>query len=167
MEKWKHLYDMLQQDIALCLQKHLDKQAEIECCFQISRNYCNKLWRSMEGYAFELAEEEIEFYKIIAPQFNSHVEYYNMIYHAELFRPKADALEAKDFWMRQAERMDKFIKMHVGFYEYYTSGRTDKDEELLIMPSSEEQEHRPMQYSEFIGKFLALHRYSSYIESQH
>ena len=120
-------YDQLLQDIKHCNEKELSEVEKVECCFQI----CNKYWtivrESVRKHEFEDPKEEIEFFKKVKPLFTCLIEFYNLVYHALLFIPEHDFLEEKRFWQRESKRLEKFIEENKEFYEYYKTGKTDKD----------------------------------------
>jgi RteC protein len=156
--EWLQIYEAMQQDIALCQQKQMDKKTEIECCFHISQNYWAKIEKDIENYCFLSEQEEIEFYKEIKPLFKSSIRYYNYLYHAELFKPLENPTEASDFWIREKQRIEKFIAEHKDFYDYYKNERTDQDREYFIARFS------LARYDELIAKLMALERYTEDIK---
>jgi RteC protein len=109
----------LKKDIGLCMTKGLPIEKETEYCFQISNGYCNRVREESFIYKFENPDEEIDFYKNVKPGFIAEVEYYGLVYHALLFRPKDSIDELKNFWIREMNRLEKFIMENTGFYEYY------------------------------------------------
>jgi hypothetical protein len=130
-QEWDLLYESLLQDLELCRLKKLDFKTEVECCFQISRNYWSKIEPEIGNYHFLSRRDEIEFYKEVKPLFKSSIEYYNLLYQAELFKPTKDSGELRTFWLREVQRLNKFIQEHSKIYDYFKSGATDRDEEYF------------------------------------
>jgi hypothetical protein len=161
-QKWDFLYESMLQDLELCRFKKLDFKTEIECCFQISRNYWSEVEREIGDYHFLSRKDEIEFYKEVKPLFKSSIEYYNFLYQAELFKPADEPGEMKAFWLREEQRLKKFILEHRVIYNYFKSGATDCDEEYFLMLDSLGGNEKSKYPDDLIALFLALEKYSRY-----
>ncbi len=95
-EKWFTLYESMQREIEGCQKSGADKKTEIECCFNIGLKYWTQIQMGIDQENFDSKRDEIECYKTVKPLFKSQIEYYNLIYQAELLRPK-DRWELKEF----------------------------------------------------------------------
>jgi hypothetical protein len=160
---FEKIYHSMLSDISQC--KKTDERAEIECRFQISQNCLSDLEQEMESFHFSSAAEEIEFYRELKPKFIASIQYYNLVYHAVLFKP-AEHSVMKEFWIKEGSRMNKFILENAAYYNYYKSGSTGRDEELFLNATAESKEEKQLFYDEWIGHFLALERYNEYVMKQ-
>jgi hypothetical protein len=156
----------MQQDISLCLQKQLVAETEIECCFQISRDYWSILEKNMENYNFLSIMEETDFCRNVKPLFVSQIEYYNLLYHAVLFKPISKQDGLKDFWIRETQRLDKFILNHRSFYDYYKSGDNSMDERYFLLGEIMEGKEKPVYGDEWVSTLLALEKYQELIKQE-
>ena len=130
-------YHSLMQDLEHCRKKQLGKIEEIECCFQICSKYWSRIKVEVAAYKFKNDEDEIDFFKNWKPKFTSEIEYYNLIYHAELFKPDMDIVELKKFWLKESQRLKKFINEHEEFYSYYKNEDAYKDALYFVRANSD------------------------------
>jgi hypothetical protein len=156
-QEWFILYDKMIRDMEGCKKWRPDTKAEIECCFNAGRVHWGQIERKMIEYRFESKEEEIEFYKHVKPLFKSHIEFYNRVYHSELFKPVESPGEMKEFWIREQQRLDKFILDNADFFAYYKSGRTDRDAAYFLLRED---------VDDLLVTLLALKKYSIYIQNE-
>ena len=152
-------------ELTHCKNKKPDFRTEIECCFQISQNCFSDLEHAMESYHFKSPSEEIEFYKELKPKFIASIQYYNLLYHAELFKP-AEGSVVKEFWIKEGLRMNRFILDHQVFYDYYKSGATGMDEKFFLSVAENSKGEKQMYYDEWMGQLLAFERYNEYVTVQ-
>ncbi len=164
-EKWFTLYESMQREIEKCKKTSADKKAEIECCFNIGLKYWTGIQMGIEAVQFDSTRDEIDYYKTVKPLFKSQIEYYNLIYQAELLRPQ-ERSELKEFWLREQQRLDKFINENQEFYSYYKSGSIRLDEEYFLSTGFTDVQGNSLYYDNFIALILALERYMGYIENK-
>ena len=70
----------------------------------------------LEDFKFPSDKDEIDFYKNVKPLFKSQLDYYNLVYHAELFKPMTNLVEMKEFLGQRAiQKLDRFILDHTEF----------------------------------------------------
>ena len=163
---WQKLYSSMKEEIKSCWQKHVDEKVAIEQCFQISAQYWSMIEIDVkENYFLSLAEE-INFYKHVKPLFVSEIRYYNMLYHAELFKPPGELIENKEFWAREKQRLEKFTRENKEFYEYYKSGSTACDEQWFRKKEAEDENVRTQQYDMLASTLMALERYVEHIKTE-
>jgi hypothetical protein len=105
-------YEFMQRKIESCKISDKDKKAEIECCFNIGLKYWTEIQMSVDQENFDSIRDEIEYYKMVRPLFKSQIEYYNLVYQAELLRPK-ERTELNEFWIKEQRRLDKFISLSI------------------------------------------------------
>lgn len=174
----KQLYVQLRQDIALCKQKGMDCQTKCECCFQIAEKYWKLLKERLKEYMFENTTDEIEFFKQIKPLFIAEIEYYRLLLNTTHFRPEDNEIEeAKDYWLKQSNRLGKYIAENFEICTYMQTGRTDKDAEWFVRNSSagcnlqHMVAHEPdstvaRSHDYLAGQFLAFEKYSKYADEK-
>jgi hypothetical protein len=117
----------------------------------------------IEAVQFDSTRDEIDYYKTVKPLFKSQIEYYNLIYQGELLRPK-ERSELKEFWLREQQRLDKFIQENHEFYTYYKSGATNLDEDYFLATGFTDDQGNPLYYDNLIANILALERYMACIQ---
>ena len=159
-EEWFALYESLLKELEKFREKAIGFMAEIEGCFNLAQQYWIQAERKLQDHHFLSEKEEIEFYKLIKPLFKSHIEYYNLLYHAELFKPTGNPGEMKEFWIKEQLRLDKFILDNTGFYNYYKSKSTYQDEIYFLSSGL------TVYYDDLIATLFALERYSIYTRNQ-
>lgn len=165
------------EDLQHCKRKRLVRVEEIECCFQICANYWNEVRGRIIHYEFSTSKEEIEFFKMVKPLFTSGIEYYNLLYHAELFEPDFSTEECKKFWQREAHRLKKFAEENASFYNYYKSGcccddkiyftRIDGEQDQLSEVKVYDMESRASSsHDHLVASILALEEYVKYADEK-
>jgi hypothetical protein len=166
----ERLYDSLQTDLCLCHSKQLDWPTKIESCFALALIYWTRVRGLVGPFQFPTAKEEIYFFKKVKPRFSSEIEYYNLLYHSELFRPSENE---HSFWCREHSRLERFIVNHKEFYHYYKDGCTRNDEDYFLRAISSptdfsgEKEIDPdsratTSHDPLVGSLIALERYEVY-----
>jgi hypothetical protein len=165
-EEWFKLYEMMLREMEDCRKPGTDPKAVIECSFNISSQYWARIQITMEDYQFHSKKDEIDFYKRVKPLFKSHIEYYNLLYQAEIFKPDNKPFEMKEFWIKEQQKLDKFIQENSVFYIYHKNGATNRDEEYFLSGASENENGKTIYTDDLIATLLALERYSSYAQNE-
>lgn len=172
-----NLYQMMMSDIDLISKKGLSEVEVIECCFQITTTYWVRLRDRLANHQFKNQEEEIEFFKTVKPKFTSEIEYYNLLYHTQLFKPEYDPIEILKFWKREAERLGRFIQDNKLFYEYYKSGVVVQDEDYFIRDNRDLSNFKEAKvydldnraatsHDHMVASILTLEKYDEYVKGQ-
>jgi hypothetical protein len=164
-EKWFTLYESMQREIETCKKSDPDQKAVIECCFNIGLKYWSEIQMGIEKENFDSTRDEIDYYKTVKPLFKSQIEYYNLVYQSELLRPK-ERSELKEFWIKEQQRLTKFIHENQEFYLYHKSGSTRLDEEYFLSSGFTDDQGSSLYYDNFIALILALERYMTYIQQK-
>jgi hypothetical protein len=154
------LYDSMIAEMDVCLARELDIRAAIECCFNVGQSYSAQIQKMLEDYKFPSEKDEIDFYKAVKPLFKSQLDYYNLVYHAELFKPTTNPGEMKEFWVKEHQKLDRFILDNREFYDYYKTGATNLDEQYFLTPD------QAVYYDDLIAELLALERYNRYTQNE-
>lgn len=164
-EKWFTLYESMQREIEGCHKSGADKKAEIECCFNIGLKYWTEIQMGIDQENFVSSRDEIDYYKMVKPLFKSQIEFYNLIYQSELLKPD-DKSELKEFWLKEQQRLPRFIQENQEFYNYYKSGSTKLDEEYFLSSGFTDDYGNSLYYDNLIALILALERYMAYIKPE-
>lgn len=176
MDECKALFHQLQEDLSHCKNKLLPFEQEVECCFQVTERYWRRLQQNISKYVFRNSDEQIEFFRDWKPKFTSEIEYYNLLYHAILFRPR-DIIAAIRFWRREAGRLEKFKNENYEFYVYYKFGGVGKDDYYFLPENCDPQLVLEAKVYDadldlltngdyLITSLLALERYSEYVQTK-
>ena len=172
-QHWEELYGSLLKDLKKCKEKFNCLQKQIEQSFITCNHYWSIVRQEAALYEFETVKEEIHFFKHIKPKFTSQVEYYSLCYHGQLFKNEvSDPVKVKQFWMREALRLEKFIAENRDFYDYYTSERTDMDTALFTRNSSHKSSIYELDaktvssYDPLIATLLALKDYHEFVQKE-
>src|SRR5579863_9872145 len=159
-QEWIILYDAMIREIRTLKSEPGDPKIKIETCFSIAQQCWSQIQQSVEENPFESKKEEIEYYKEIKPLFKSEIEYYNLVYHAEIFKPLTIPGEMKEFWIKEQQKLNRFIQDHEQFYTYYKNGSTSCDEMYFLTPDQN------VYYDDLIAQLLALERYNAYTQNE-
>lgn len=168
----------MQEDMEHCRRKELEWGVELECLFNICRRYWAMLQADVIGYEFEKMTEEIKFFKDIKPKFISEIIYCGLLSHAKLFKSSInDAEDLKKFWHAESLRLEKFRWENFIFYEYYKTGRTDKDWEWFTRENNDLRnflsagpydldEKASTSHDGLVSNLLAQERYVDYLKKE-
>lgn len=127
MHAWEERYEEMLQELNHCRRMDFSSTSRIAYCFKICMDHWHKVARELSRYQFANEKEEIAFFKAIKPKYTSLIEYYTMVYHAELFRPSMKETGLQAFWKKENARVRRFSHEHADFCSYYKSGRTNMD----------------------------------------
>jgi len=168
----------MQEDMGHCRKKELGRLEEVECCFHMAERFWALLRADLSGHVFDRIDDEIKFFKYTKPKFTSEVEYYSLLYHAELFRKDVhDAVDLRHFWTREKRRLKKFIAENEVFYQYYKEGKCEFDELYFVRSNSDLsnfpkakvydlEEKAATSHDSLVTMILALERYTMFIEEE-
>jgi|SRR5580693_7413851 hypothetical protein len=165
-EEWLKLYEMMLREMEDCRKRGADPKGVIECSFNISSGYWARIQITMEDYEFHSKKDEIDFYKLVKPLFKSHIEYYNLLYQAEIFKPDNKPYEMKEFWIKEKQKLGRFIQDNAVFYVYYKNGATNRDEEYFLSGATESETGKTLYTDDLIAKLLALERYVQHAQNE-
>lgn len=174
--EWERLLNDLQAALSNCLQQSTEPLKSIECCFIQSEQYWTLVKNQISRYEFPSAADEIHFFKDLKPAFTSQVEYYNLLYHVEIFKPVSSE-DLRAFWLRERQRLSDFIGEHEAFYQYYKNGDTHHDEQYFTRARSHPERlpeakvydrdaNATTGYDHLITSILALERFTVYVEEK-
>ena len=115
------LYQEMLNDTALKAPRESDFTGWIEHCFRVSVLAGMRLQKMIENYSFADEQERRWVLKTLKPQFSGWVEYFTLIYTAELFVPK-DLAKKMEYWTRELGKTWNFLMQNEGFYLSYNQG---------------------------------------------
>ena len=165
-EEWFKLYDTMLQEIEACRKLRPQTMAEIECCFNLAQKHWSWIEQTLEDHRFLSKTDEIEFYKQIKPLFKSQIEFYNLLYQSEIFKPVNSSDEIKEFWVKEQMKLEKFIQDHAAFYIYHKNGATNRDEEYFLSGAAENENGKTVYTDDLIAMLMALERYTQHAQSE-
>lgn len=70
-------------------------------------------------YSFKSKEEEIDFFKVIKPQFTSRLIYYHEVFNIEHNRPCGSEKIIRKYYKTELEKLKTFFDQNMDFYRYY------------------------------------------------
>lgn len=138
-------------------------QKKIALRFHLLYRCCARVGKAIDQYGFCSEEEEIGFFRTMQPALLGRLIYYRLLYFSAVFCPEVPRMQ-KDFWQREAERLALFRERNSVFYEYYISGRTDRDREYFLRLQSRSACGPEMEtgYASLTGELWAVERYCAY-----
>lgn len=163
------------QDIERCNGMDLPETEIAECCDQVAVNYWQKLKLGFQRWVIYIDAEEIEFFKMVKPEFTSYIEYNLILNQGLLFIP-AEKEETLNYWKEEAKRYQRFFERNRVFIEYYESGGSVKNVEYFLqrnnrltsMPQERIYEDKDCRSSHdhLIRGLLANRMYKTYVEKR-
>jgi hypothetical protein len=133
----EELYHNMVSEVYSSQRPNLSPASRVTLCFKICMEHWSRLKDLMKAYNFVNDEEEIWFFKVIKPKFTALIEYYTMVYHAELFMPSLNEENIHTFWKKEKEKIKKFYQQNEAFYEYYKSGDISMDYIYFLRKNAE------------------------------
>lgn len=128
----------------------------IEDSFHVSFKACTDLQVLADLHSFKDLQEEIWFYKEMKPRFAGHMEYYTLLYMAEVFAPE-DSGSRINYYNHELKRSQDFFSKHDSFYKYYKQGHTDLDLTWFVRSSS---------YVDLAATIIAREKYLEYLSDK-
>lgn len=170
-------FQLLQEEVKVCKGKSYDRELEIECCYEICSRHWMEVQKILVSYEFASEDEEIDFFRNVKPLFTSEIEYYSLLYHAQMFQPTFVSKELVQFWERESQRLDCFIETNAGFYRYMQGGDQSLDSNYFLRPKEEKLASTDDTVSDFdrrtstshdhlLSILKALEKYTCYVSLQ-
>lgn len=95
----------------------------------------NQLRNFVRTYTFTDRKEEIEFFKVQKPQLYSLLLYYVRLYDMESKRQEKSLFSQGTYLNRELKKVSYLSGQPDSFYQYYRSGKTDRDETYFLRES--------------------------------
>ncbi|HEX6180555.1 MAG TPA: RteC domain-containing protein [Chitinophagaceae bacterium] len=153
----EELYHELLSEVYQCRRLDLTPSGRIAFCFKISVDYWNKLRLYAKDHGFANEDDEIWFFKTIKPKFTALIEYYTLVYNAELFMPRLRTDDAQAFWKKEADKVKNFYGNHSDFCAYYKSGCTESDHLYFLRCNLNEKKCSAMKVYEMDDDLITSH----------
>jgi len=165
--------ELLDRLILMCQDGELTYTQKLETAVQLSIRSTNDLYQLIAEHGFSNSEEEILFFKSIKPLFVAEREYYQRLYHAQLFGD-----ETAVFWKHELIRMEKLLDEYSEFSFYYHHNATENDAAwfsqgqaplpttLCMLPSETDPRHTSARDG-WISGLLAVERYRDWLAAKY
>lgn len=126
----------LQQEMKLELnrisEKSFNRLRTVEESLGAVKEILLKLKEFVLGYQFKDIDEEIEFFKVIKPEFLRELYYYEELLKIEQGRPLANKESVKAYLNRHVEKVELYYEENRSFYNYHLAEKTDRDQEYFV-----------------------------------
>ncbi|WP_395062206.1 RteC domain-containing protein [Flavobacterium sp.] len=134
-----------------------------------------KLKSHFKEYTFQNKHEEIEFFKMIKPQFESKIIFYNQIFNIEICKPKGTPKTIRKYYNTELQKIKTYFKENIEFYKYYRSNNKQLDKIYFLRKRNKFKQ--TIDDDNYIGKFatshdfkvakiIAIEKIQDYIESK-
>lgn len=173
-DNWKAVNAHLQLELVNCKKANKEKITCVACYFRVSVTACQELMQKMSATGFRSGCEQRYFLKDLLPRMAGKIEYYRLVHYYELFRPTEHSVGRGEFYRREMSRLAKFIEQHQTFVDYYTSNRTDLDDEHFTTDVLNENIEQLLNekggqnetYFVLAARFLALREFQAYVKRE-
>lgn len=155
-DQYLQMYENMITEIGLRRSHTSTNSQWIEDCFQVSLKACTHLQELADKNPFADIQDEIWFYKVMKPQFAGQMEYFTLLYMAEVFAPE-DSSQRINYWNHELKRSRDFFSKHESFYQYYKQGHTELDPTWFVRSSS---------YSDLAATIIAREKYLDYLKGK-
>ncbi|WP_284653517.1 RteC domain-containing protein [Flavobacterium terrisoli] len=105
---------------------------QIELSIKVTIKTIEKLKSFFNKYHFETKSEEIQFFKIIKPEFAAKLIYFNEIYNIEIARPSGSKKAIKKHYNNHLQKLKQSHKENIEFYKYYRAGNDSLDKKYFL-----------------------------------
>jgi hypothetical protein len=112
------LYQEMLNETTLKNSRQSDFTGWVEHCFRVSVRAGIRLQKMIENNSFTDEQEKRWVLKALKPKFSGWVEYFTLIYTAELFVP-GDLINKLEYWNRELGKTWNFLMKHEEFYLSY------------------------------------------------
>jgi hypothetical protein len=150
------LYQEMLNDTALKGPRQSDSAGWVEHCFRVSVKAGIRLQKMIENCSYTDEREKHWILKTLKPQVSGWVEYFTLIYTAELFIPEELAQKIK-YWNRELGKTWIFLMKHEGFYLSYKEGLVQETPDDRKIAGSD---------SSLAAMIMAKEKYMEYIQDK-
>src|SRR4051794_569467 len=113
-------------ELVCCWQRKSPELLRVEAAYMITMKHWNELKSECWQHSFKSTEEEIQFFKVIKPQFTGRIAYYSLLYET-LLKLSNDHSDVMSFWESESRRLLSFIQANADFVTHMERGDTKKD----------------------------------------
>lgn len=174
IEPCKNIYENLRRRLHQT-PAALSFTGKIEWSFTTCFQHWITLTQQMEIYSFQNTQEEILFFKHTKPLFTSLIEYYNLLYHFQLFKPDHCATKMKTFISLEKNRVKKFKTTNQSFYTYCNKKETHLDsvfftrmpivDHTLLLKSYNTNPRLISSHDHLLATLMALEKYRHWLHT--
>ncbi len=153
---YESLHNEMLEEIKETQDTDLPEAERTAVAFWIANRYWDKLKTRFSSSVFTNDEDEIEFFKIVKPQFTGYIQYFTMISEALLFIPDQRENEIT-YWEEEMKRYDFFCNKHGEFVAYYKSDKYNLDATYFTKVPKDWQPLNQMMTYDSDKKFCSTH----------
>ncbi|HWK04888.1 MAG TPA: hypothetical protein VNS58_14705 [Puia sp.] len=155
-KKYQELYEEMLNEIGVKVSRQSYFPEWVEYYFSVCVQASASLLKMRQNYPFTDEQEEIGFFKTLESQFGGLVEYFTLIYTAELFIPE-DSSKRMEYWNRELGKAWNFLMKHEKFYLSYKAGLTEDAVNEMTDPGSN---------GSLAAMIIAREKYMEYIQEK-
>ena len=128
----------------------------VEHCFRVSVLAGIRLQKRLDNCSFTDEQEKLWVINTLKPRFSGLVEYFTLIYTAELFIP-GDPANRLEYWVRELGKTWNFLMEHEEFYLSYKCGNMQEAPEDMKTVGS---------YGNLAAMIIAKDKYMEYVQGK-
>ena len=145
---------------------------QYKASIKVCKKAMTKLKNYISSYDFQNINEEINFFKVIKPQFYSKYIYYINVYNFLTQRPTGGENIQQDYIKMHLAELKTFFDHNRAFYSYYRSGMTQMDEIYYTrggfdvhaeLEDFEEDEQYSTSHDYKLSKIIAHEKFQDYL----
>lgn len=168
----KRLYSALQNQLAEITLSGQPIIEQYRASIKVSKKAMSKLKSYISSYAFENITEEVNFFKVIKPEFYSKYIYFINIHNFLLQKPTGGERIQRDYIEMHLAELKTFFDHNRAFYSYYRSGMTQMDEIYYTrggfdvhaeLEDFEEDEQYSTSHDYKLSKIIANEKFQDYL----
>jgi hypothetical protein len=174
---WYELYDGLTSDIEDLDMEGSANIAEAKQAYTICRSSLEQLKTHILNYTFQDQREEIQFFKVIKPKFQSLMIFFHKKFQIELKKPVGSIANLKHYYRKELFKIKIFFENYTDVYQYYRSGSDLLDAQYFLRGSTPKSfiVHSPhldgdsnfsTGYDLIISKMLAYEKLADFLNDQ-
>ena len=126
------LEQQLEINLNVAKQDYTNPIEYAERAVQLIVESLEKLRTFVKESNFQTKAEEIEFFKIIKPNFLSKLIYFNEIYNLQVGKPSGNHKTIKKYYNNAENRLKDFYIKNNDFYKYYRAGNKSLDKKYFL-----------------------------------
>jgi len=92
-------------EIGKYLQAGVPEVQQVERAFKLPGDYWQRLKNIWRMHNFTNVDEEIDFFRNIKPGFTKYIEYFTLVYSAQLLKPSEDEVAIFCFWEKEETKL--------------------------------------------------------------
>jgi hypothetical protein len=129
---WYELYDRMISQIEDSEAQALLSIAKASQAVGSCRSTLEQLRTHISTYTFQSQSEEIQFFKVIKPKFQSLLIFYHKKLQIELRKPVGSRAALKHYYKKELFKLKIFFENYIDLYQYYRIGADFLDAEYFL-----------------------------------